>query len=108
MDARIVISTYPDKEKALEEARRCVNSKLAACVNLLEIRSLYIWKEKLEDTDEYLAIFKTTRRTVEDLKRTIKDRHPYEVPEIIEMEPRDIDRTYFEWLNEATNINQPE
>ncbi|MCL4437412.1 MAG: divalent-cation tolerance protein CutA [Thaumarchaeota archaeon] len=103
-EGRIILSTYPDRETAKIFAKQVVESRLAACVNLVKIESIYTWKGKLEDTDEYLAIFKTSLEAVGKLKETIRNQHPYEVPEIIEIEPRDISKSYLDWLKTSTVI----
>ena len=103
-EGRIILSTYPDHESAKNFARQVVESRLAACVNLVKIESLYTWKGKLEDAEEYLAIFKTSLEAVDKLKEAIRNQHPYEVPEIIEIEPRNISKSYLDWLKTSTVV----
>jgi periplasmic divalent cation tolerance protein len=98
----IILSTYPDQVLARNAARQVVESRLAACVNLVKIESIYTWKGKLEAADEYLAIFKTSSAAAENLKEVIRNQHPYEVPEIIELKPQSINKSYLDWLNTST------
>lgn len=97
----IVFSTYPDKETALKAAKKIVESKLAACVNLTEVRSLYWWKEKVRDSKECLAIFKSTSKTSKMLKEAIAKSHPYEVPEIVEIKMNSVSNSYLRWMVES-------
>lgn len=97
----IVFSTYPDKQTAAKIARKIVESKLAACVNLTEIRSLYWWKDKIEYSNECLAIFKSTRSKSKKLKEAISKSHPYEVPEIVEVKMNSVNSSYLRWMTES-------
>jgi len=99
----IIISTYPDLKTVKKTAKELVKKRLAACVNISKISSIYSWKGKLEDTSEFLAIFKTTQKNKNSLKKTIKKIHPYEVPEIAEIDIRSINQPYLKWLIESTN-----
>lgn len=106
MEAMIVISTYPDKKSILKTANVVVKKQLAACVNFTKINSVYIWKGKIEKTDEFLALFKTTTKASSSLKTEIKKLHPYKVPEIAEIKINSINKSYFDWLVQSTRRNK--
>ena len=58
----IVISTYPDQESILKVGNDLiVNKKLCACINLTKIRSLYSWKNTLEDQEELHRILQNNK-----------------------------------------------
>jgi periplasmic divalent cation tolerance protein len=99
----IILSTFPDEESSILLAKELINKKLCACINLTKVRSLYNWKNKLEDQEEYLVLFKSTTSTVEELKSNIKQAHPYEVPEIVEIRMNKVSKSYLSWLAESTN-----
>jgi|TARA_B100001971_G_scaffold211537_1_gene239450 periplasmic divalent cation tolerance protein len=102
MNGRIILSTYPDLESAEDAAKYLVKEKrLAACVNLVRIESRYIWKDKFEESGEYLVIYKTTKEKVEDLKKEVEKRHPYDIPEVVEIAINDMNRKYLDWLNDV-------
>lgn len=98
----IVLSTFPDEESAISVAEQLINKKLCACVSLTKVRSLYNWNNKLENHIEYIALFKTTSLTAEELKSNIKRAHPYGVPEIVELKMNKVSETYLSWMAEAT------
>jgi periplasmic divalent cation tolerance protein len=100
----IVLSTYPDEQTAAKISRKIVESKLAACVNLTEIRSLYWWNDKIEDSKECLAIFKSTSSTSKMLREAIAKSHPYEVPEIVEIKMNSVSSSYLRWMVESVTI----
>jgi periplasmic divalent cation tolerance protein len=101
----IIISTFPDEKTAISVAERLIKKKLCACVNLTKVRSLYSWNNKLEDHEEYLALFKSTSSASNELKSNIERAHPYEVPEIVELKMNKVSSSYMSWLAKSTNKN---
>jgi periplasmic divalent cation tolerance protein len=97
---KIIITTCPDQMSAEKIAKDAIKARLAACVNITKVRSIYLWKEKMEDTEEFLMLFKTTEKALNKLKDFIEKNHPYEVPEILEIKPEYINDKYLSWLNE--------
>ena len=98
----MIISTYPNKNSITKIANELVKDKIVACVNITKISSIYSWKEKIENTSEYLALFKTTQQNKKYLKEKIKSTHPYDVPEIIEIDIMSINKSYLQWLVKST------
>lgn len=103
MGTVIIISTYPDKKSILKIANMIVKEKLAGCVNFTKINSIYTWQNKLENTAEFLAFFKTTDKKKKLLKDKIKKSHPYKVPEIAELKIKSLNKPYLDWLVTSTN-----
>ena len=75
-----------------------IEAKLAACVNLLPIDSIYLWQGKIEQDSEYQLIIKTDLNKFEQLAEKIKTLHSYEVPEIIAIPIVAGSKTYLDWL----------
>ena len=103
----VIVSTYPDKKSISKIANQVVKGKLAACVNYTKINSVYTWNGKIENTEEFLALFKTTRKTKQKLKQEIARSHPYEVPEIVEIRMDDVNMLYLKWLEDSTLKSKP-
>ena len=99
----IIISTYPNKKSITKIAKELVKNKTSACVNITKISSIYSWKGKIENESEYLAIFKTTAKNKQLLKKKIQETHPYDVPEIAEVDVTSINKSYLKWLVDSTN-----
>ncbi|MCV0430355.1 divalent-cation tolerance protein CutA [Nitrosopumilus sp.] len=99
----IIISTYPNKKSISKIANELVSNKIVACVNISKISSIYSWKGKIENSSEYLAIFKTINKNKTKLKNKIKETHPYDVPEIAEIDVSSINQSYMNWLVDSTN-----
>ena len=98
----IIISTYPNKKSITKIANELVQNKIVACVNITKISSIYSWQGKIENASEYLALFKTTQKNKKSLKEKIKASHPYDVPEIAEINITSINKSYLKWLVEST------
>jgi len=98
----IIISTYPNKKSITKIANELVQNKTVACVNITKISSIYSWQGKIENASEYLALFKTTQKNKKLLKEKIKATHPYDVPEIVEINITSINKSYLKWLVEST------
>ncbi|HKZ61060.1 MAG TPA: divalent-cation tolerance protein CutA [Nitrososphaera sp.] len=99
----IILSTFPSEESAADVANKVVGDRLCACVNFAKVRSIYAWRGKLEDQQEFIALFKTTVKSAKKLKAEIASQHPYNVPEIVELKMDDVSKSYLSWLVESTD-----
>jgi periplasmic divalent cation tolerance protein len=96
-----VLTTCPvDKSKKLVD--EILKLKLAGCASKTEVDSKFWWKGKVVEEKESLIIFKTRKELVEKLFKKIKEIHPYEVPEIIEIKVEKVDDKYLKWLKDVT------
>ena len=103
MEPVIIVSTFPSKQSVTSIANQIVKKKLAACVNITKISSVYSWKGKIKNQDEYLALFKTTKKNQLTLKKELEKLHPYDVPEIAEINVESINQPYMKWLVDSTD-----
>lgn len=109
MSIRMIYVTFPDEVSALTLGRKLVIDGLAACFNLHSIRSVYTWKENLEDGLEWVALFKTRPSHESALRRAIEKGHPYEVPCILGWDAS-VNDSYGDWVNSCLveiNSNPP-
>lgn len=84
MDTLLVFTNLPDRAAALGLASSLVERRVAACVNVLsECTSVYRWQNRMETAAEVPLLMKTTSAAYPALERTIRELHPYELPEII-------------------------
>lgn len=103
---RLVLCSFPDLDSARQIGTLLVERQLAACVNLLPgAESIYHWQGKVESASEVLALFKTTEAQRPDFEKALLDAHPYEVPEIIALEPNAVSAPYRAWLMESLRPN---
>jgi periplasmic divalent cation tolerance protein len=95
----LVYSTFPDAVTALAVGEDLVRRKLVACVNVLPgIVSVYAWKGEVERGQEVVAILKTRLALKDEVQRALKERHPYDTPVILSLEPAGGDPDTLEWL----------
>lgn len=93
-----MIDTY---EAAKSIARTLVESKLAACVNIVpQITSIYSWKGEIVEDNEFLLIIKSKLEAYGKLESEIKELHSYEVPEIIAFDINKGLPEYLRWIEE--------
>jgi len=103
-DAMLVFTTLPNADAAVELSRSVVNEKLAACANILPaIRSIYRFKDKVQDDNEVLVLLKTRQEQFERLRARILELHPYEVPEVIAIPVEQGYQGYLDWIAEVTS-----
>jgi len=85
-------------------ARMLVEERLAACVNIMPVRSCYMWYGKVNMDGEVLLIIKTTRIGFEPLKKRILEKHSYSVPEIIAVPVVEGHQAYLDWLSQSVSV----
>ena len=98
---RLVLTTCPvNKSQILID--EILKLKLAACASKIGVDSKFWWKGRIDEEKECLIIFKTRAELVKKLFEKIKEIHPYEVPEIIEIKVEKVYDKYLEWLKSVT------
>ncbi|MCT7989446.1 divalent-cation tolerance protein CutA [Laspinema olomoucense] len=97
----IVWVTAPTRTEAEAIAEALVESRLAACVSLTPIHSIYTWKGKINKEEEWQLTIKTDLRQFTRLESTIKSLHSYEVPEIIAIPIIAGSTPYLNWISES-------
>ncbi|WP_262272768.1 divalent-cation tolerance protein CutA [Microvirga yunnanensis] len=95
----LVYTTFPDMDTALRIGEGLVRDRLIACINVLPgMRSVYAWRGRVEQGQEAAAILKTRRGLQDEVHRALKERHPYETPVVLFIEPAGADAATLEWL----------
>ena len=99
---RLVLTTCATQQDAETLARTLLEQKLAACVNVLpNIQSFYMWQGKLTQDSELKLFIKTQSAKTSVLIDTLKQIHPYDVPEIQVIDITDGNNEYFSWIDEV-------
>lgn len=95
----LALSTVPDARTAGRIAKKVVEERLAACVNIVgPLKSVFRWEGRVEQTDERLLVMKTTVDRTAALGARIVELHPYEVPEFLSLPVIGGARGYLEWI----------
>ncbi len=102
MSLVLVYVTHPSLVVARRITQHLLKKKLIACANLFQtpIYSMYSWKGRLKQGEEWLAILKTQSTKFEAVKKEIEKTHPYEVPCIIRI-PVSANKSFEAWVKEA-------
>jgi periplasmic divalent cation tolerance protein len=98
----VVMTTTSSVDEADKIARALLEKKLAACVQVLPMRSYYTWKDKLNIENENLLLIKGKRSDYGEIEKCIKDNHSYEVAEIIQVPIENGSRDYLKWIAQIT------
>ena len=98
----ILLSTFSTIDEANKISKLAIESKIAACANIFPINSIYSWNENIENTNEYLVIYKTTDNKIKQLRKFLEENHSYEVPEIIDFELNHTNSKYLDWIIQST------
>lgn len=94
----LVYSTFGKKSEAQKAAEELVERGLAACVSILPVKSIYLWKGKLEKSGETLLIIKCADRNCKKVEAALRKLNSYELPEIIAVKVGAGLPAYLEWV----------
>ena len=98
--AIVVLITAGSHEEAARIANSLVETRLAACVQILpQIESVYWWKGRIERSPEVLLLAKTTPDKFSEIETTVRSLHSYDTPEIIAIPVTEVSAPYLEWLS---------
>ena len=98
-DVRVVLVTAPGLDVARDLARALVEAKLAACVNLVPgVRSVYRWEGEVHEDEEVLLVVKTRADRGAALANRIREIHPYDLPEVLELPAVGGSPAYLDWV----------
>ena len=99
-DKIVVLSTCASLQEGQRLAHALVEKRLAGCVNIVPgVRSVYHWKDAVEEDEEVLLLIKTSRALLDELRSELERLHSYEVPEVIALQVVDGSEGYLAWLD---------
>ena len=100
---RLLFSTCPDPASAARIAQVLVKERLAACVSRLPgVHASYRWQDAVEQAEEVLLLIKTAADRIPALQRRLCELHPFDVPELIEVEIAGGLPAYLQWVYAET------
>lgn len=103
---RFVVTTLPDETSAAAIVHELVEKKFAACGTLLpSARSIYRWRDSIEDTSEVVVIFKIPATSFSVFSSALQSLHPYENPEIVAFDPAEASLIYSNWILDSCRSN---
>lgn len=105
-DTLLVFTNLPDAESAQRLAAHLVESRLAACVNILPAcTSVYRWQGVIESASEVPLLIKTGTERYPALEAAIRSAHPYELPEILAVPVQCGLPAYLGWVAQETTAD---
>ena len=100
MEVLIMITTESNKINALQIAKLLIRNKLAACVSIKEIFSIYEWDNDIKETKEFEITIKSKPEFKNDLIDFLQKNSTYDIPQII-FKIYNSEIKYYDWLNKA-------
>jgi periplasmic divalent cation tolerance protein len=101
-DTKLALTTAGSQEEARKIGQTLVERRLAACVNIVpQITSIYRWEGKVEETQEWLLLIKTTLTGFSRIQQVIEELHSYDVPECVCVPIEGGSPEYITWLRNS-------
>ena len=94
----MMVTTCADMENAKGIAKTLIANRLAACVQMLPVESVYFWHGRICDENEIVLFIKTKSALFAKIAEAIKQNHPYKIPEIIQLPITDGLPDYLSWI----------
>ena len=95
-----MITTESSKKNALRMAKLLIQNKLAACVSIKQIFSIYEWDDDIQETKEFEITIKSKPEFKDDLIDFLHKNSTYDVPQIIYKKYHS-EIKYYDWLNKT-------
>lgn len=105
-DYVVIMTTAGGKDEAQKIAKELVAAEMAACVQIFEIHSFYMWKGSATNEPEQLMLIKTRTAHKEAVQERILELHSYETPEIIVLPVIEGSASYLAWIDSVTGGSQ--
>ncbi len=100
MEVLVIITTESSKINALRVGKLLIQNKLAACVSIKEIFSIYEWDDDVEETKEFEITIKSKPELKDNLIDFLNKTSTYDVPQIIYKKYHS-EMKYYDWLNKS-------
>jgi len=94
----LLTTTESNEKKARNIAKLLIENKLAACVSIKSIDSIYRWEDDIEETKEIEITIKSKPELKDDLIAFLQKMTSYDVPQILYKKIQ-ADENYFDWLD---------
>ena len=95
-----MITTESSNANALGMAKLLIQNKLAACVSIKQMFSIYYWDDDIEETKEFEITIKSKPEFKDYLIEFLNKISAYDVPQIIYKKYYS-EMKYYDWLNKT-------
>ena len=97
----LIYITCKDKQEAKKISKHLLEKKIIACTNFFPIESMYWWKNKIQEDNEFVVIANTKEENYEKVKQEVKKIHSYDIPCIIKLNSEG-NKEYTDWIEKVT------
>ncbi|MFH1613099.1 MAG: divalent-cation tolerance protein CutA [bacterium] len=98
---KLVYITCSNNKEAEKIAQKLISENLAACINIFPIKSIYKWKNVIQNNKEVAMFIKTKNELVDKIIERVKELHSYEVPCIIALNIEKGNLNFLKWIDET-------
>ena len=98
MEILVIIATESSKTNAVRMAKLLIKEKIAACVSIKQIFSIYEWDDDIEETKEFEITIKSKLELKDNLIEFLNKNSTYNVPQII-YKKYHVEMKYYDWIN---------
>ena len=103
MPTSLVYVTTADIAQARRIGRALIESRMAACVNILDgMKSIYWWGGEVEEADETVLIIKTRTALVDAVIERVEELHDARTPCVLEIAVPRGNRDFLDWIDNET------
>lgn len=93
-----LVTTFGDRDGAVEVARGAIEARVAACVQVIgPITSVYRWEGGVNEEEEFLCLMKVPSEALGALVSFVRERHPYDTPELTALPCSFVEDRYLAW-----------
>jgi periplasmic divalent cation tolerance protein len=103
-DAILALTTEASVEQAEALAMKLLERRLAACVALKSVESLYRWNGRIERSSEVQLMIKSHSSCATALEAAVRELHSYSTPQWL-LWPAEASSDYAAWLSECCAIS---
>lgn len=98
----IAWTTVGSEAAAKKLAHKIVEKSLAACVQIEgPVQSVYHWNEAVQEESEWRLMIKFTGEQSDRLNDSIREFHPYDIPEWIVTKADRVAPGYLKWASKS-------
>ncbi|MFH1415204.1 MAG: divalent-cation tolerance protein CutA [Elusimicrobiota bacterium] len=97
----VILTTCSNEDCLNKLIDSLLDNKLAACIQVVNIRSYYVWQNKKSTDKELLLLIKTKSDLFSKVEECIIKNHTYEIPEIIQLPIINGFTKYLNWIDEV-------
>lgn len=98
----VIATSCGSRDEAERIATALIEERLAACVQILPVTSVYRWDGKVERAEEHVLHIKTRAALADRVEDRVCALHSYKVPELLMLPVAGGSAAYLAWMKTET------